>query len=190
MGKPTVGRKWRRQWPVLLLAVAALAVVAFFLVTDWLLVEEPNYSLVEPGLYLGGSVERPPRGTRAVLNVCESPETYPTAEMHYCWEPIRDAAPAPSIDWLRRQVDFITEQRRADLQVFVHCFGGTSRSAMVVTAYLMERDGISRDDALAFLRTRRPSVRPNPAFMRLLLEWQDALKKPAVEPKSANPLSP
>jgi len=171
-----MGLKQRLRWPVLALAVATVAVVGFYFLADWWLPhEEPNYSRIEDGLYLGGSVDRPPRGTRAVLNVCESEEPY-RAEVHR-WQPIRDAAPAPSMDWLRQQVDFINEQRRADLPVFVHCQGGTSRSAMVVAAYLMARDGSTRDEALTFLRARRPSIRPNPAFMGLLLEWQQALKK-------------
>ena len=81
-----------------------------------------------------------------------------------------------------RRVDVDDVQRRAGLPVFVHCQHGVSRSTMVVAAYLMARDGSSRDQALAFIRTKRPSIRPNPAFMRLLLEWQDKIKKPAAEP--------
>jgi protein-tyrosine phosphatase len=158
------------------LSLAAVAVLGVIFVSGWLTDEEPNYSLIEEGLYLGGSVDRPPRGTRAVLNVCESAEGY-QAEVQR-WQPIRDAAPAPSVDWLRQQVEFVDEQRRAGLPVFVHCQGGNSRSAMVMAAYLMARDGSTRDEALAVIRARRPSIRPNPAFMGLLLEWQAALQKP------------
>jgi hypothetical protein len=32
-----------------------------------------------------------------------------------------------------------------------------------------------RDRALAFLRARRPQIQPNPAFLRLLAEWEQAL---------------
>ena len=61
--------------------------------------------------------------------------------------------------------------------MFVHCAAGLSRGAMVTTAYLMARDGCSRDEALARVRAKRPSINPNPAFMQLLLEWQETLKK-------------
>jgi hypothetical protein len=158
--------RWRQTWPV----VAALAVVGVHLVVDRLTREPPNYSRIEDGLWLGGYVPKPPRGTGAVLNLCESEDPY-RVESHR-WEPIRDAEPVPSLDWLREQVGFIESERAAGRVVFVHCRNGVSRSGMVVAAYLMRREGWSRDRVLEFLRSRRPGVHPNPAFMQLLLEWE------------------
>jgi hypothetical protein len=48
---------------------------------------------------------------------------------------------------------------------------------MVTAAYLMFRDGLTREQALTALRTHRPQVCPNPAFMRLLLKWEDSVQK-------------
>jgi protein-tyrosine phosphatase len=48
---------------------------------------------------------------------------------------------------------------------------------MVVVAHLMARHGWSRDEALTFVQSRREIVRPNPAFMRLLKEWEQLLKE-------------
>ena len=48
---------------------------------------------------------------------------------------------------------------------------------MVVTAYLMFEHGWSRDEALKFVRSKRALIRPNPAFMERLLEWERELKK-------------
>jgi protein-tyrosine phosphatase len=79
-------------------------------------------------------------------------------------------------DGLRQQVEFVDQQRRAGLPVYVHCAAGVSRSAMVVAAYLMARDGCTRDQALAALRARRPIIGPNLAFMPLLLEWEQTVK--------------
>ncbi len=62
-------------------------------------------------------------------------------------------------------------------EVFIHCRAGVSRSGMVVAAYLMLRDGCTRDEALAVSRARRPRVGPNPAFMGLLLEWQQSIRR-------------
>jgi hypothetical protein len=135
--------------------------------------EPPNYSVMEEGLYLGGYLEQPPPATRAVLNLCEVPDPYQCE--HHTWEPIRDAAPAPDLDWLRRMVEMLDTHRKAGLVTFVHCRAGVSRSGMVVTAYLMARNRWTRDQALAFIRTKRPEVRPNPAFMDLLLEWEQEL---------------
>jgi protein phosphatase slingshot len=151
-------------------AAAALAVLG----VQYLSREPPNYSQVEDSLYLGGYVPEPPPQATAVLNLCETEDPY-QAEVHR-WEPIPDAEPAPSLDWLRRQVGFVTAQRQAGRTVFVHCRNGVSRGGLVVVGYLMARHGWSRDEALGFVRSRRPVVRPNPAFMRLLQEWEESLK--------------
>jgi hypothetical protein len=166
--------RWRHSWPVVALTLAALVVPAVHLAVDYLTREPPNYSLIEDGLWLGGFVQEPPSGSKAVLNLCETEDPY-RAESHK-WEPIHDGEPVPNLDWLRQQVAFIESERVGGKGVFVHCRNGVSRSGMVLTAYLMRRENWSRDQALQFLRSRRPGVRPNPAFMKLLLEWEQVLK--------------
>jgi hypothetical protein len=171
-----VRQHWSRSWLFLAACAATLlagvAVLFFFLAR----LEQPeeNYSLIEDGLYMGGDVGAPPPGVRAVLTLCEKEDPY-RCETHV-WEPIPDADPAPDLDWLRRRVEFIDAQRRAGASLFVHCRNGVSRSGMVVVAYEMYKNRWTRDEALAFVRSRRPAVRPNPAFMRLLAEWEEALK--------------
>jgi protein-tyrosine phosphatase len=82
----------------------------------------PNYSQIEEGLWQGGAVRAPPPGTGAVLNLSRYEDPY-QATVHL-WEPIADAEPAPSIDWLRRMVDFIAARRREGRTVYVHCRNG------------------------------------------------------------------
>jgi hypothetical protein len=154
-----------------LAALSAFLGLVYLLVDLWT-EEPPNYTLIEDGLYVGGYVERPPPRTTVVLNLCEIPDQY-ESEIHV-WESIRDGAPTPTLDWLRRQVDLIDRHRRAGRVVYVHCRNGVSRSGMVVTAYLMTKHNWPRDRALEFIRARRPIVRPNPAFMNLLNEWERA----------------
>ena len=60
---------------------------------------------------------------------------------------------------------------RQDGCVFVHCNAGVSRSAAVVIAYLMSSQQMSFDDALAHLKSHRPSVRPNDGFMTALRKY-------------------
>src|SRR5262249_17465837 len=125
-----------------------------------------NYSLIEEGLYMGGSGPEPPPGTDAVLNLCEVEDRYRSAV--HVWGPIPDREPAPDLDWLRRMVAFVATQRRGGATVFVHCQAGVSRSGMVVTAYEMSSKHWTRDEALEFVRSKRPVTRPNPAFMERL----------------------
>lgn len=164
----------RRFQPVLVLSILALAAALVYGVTQRIARESPNYSQIEDGVWMGGSVMAPPPGTQAVLNLCEIEDPY-QVEFHK-WSPIRDAAPAPSLDWLREQVEFIEAQRRAQRTVYVHCKAGISRGGMVAAAYFMKREGWSREQTLEFLRSHRPGVRPNPAFMKLLEEWERSIK--------------
>jgi hypothetical protein len=194
MEKPrrSLRRTLRRYWLVLAVVVALLAIVVFQIVATYLSLETDrptysttNYSRIEDGLFLGGFLGEPPPGACAVLNLCEVEDPY-QAEIHR-WEPIRDGGPAPSIVWLRHQVDFVDEQRRAGRPVFIHCAAGASRSAMVLAAYLMAREGWSRDQALSYIRERRRSIGPNPAFMRLLLEWEKQVRKPGPATQPSGP---
>ena len=160
----------RRNALVTLLALSIGVLAVVFWLEQTYLKGGQNYTRIEDGLWMGGHVEKPPRRVKAVLNLCEVEDPY-RRDVNL-WEPIPDASPAPDLAWLRRMVEFVDAQRRAGLTVYVHCLGGISRSGMVVVAYLMFKNKWTRDEALTFVRTKRDVVRPNPAFMELLLEWE------------------
>ena len=64
------------------------------------------------------------------------------------------------------QALFIHEGRLGGGGVYVHCAMGVSRSSTAVLAYLLAaHEGLSLDDALRFLRARRPNVNPNAGFV-------------------------
>ena len=156
-----------------ILIAVLVAVIAGWLALVWAerLYDEPeNYSLIEDGLWMGGDTDKAPPGTYAVLNLCEKDDPY-RCEVHI-WEPIRDAAPAPNLDWLKKQVDFVAQHHAAGKTVYVHCFAGRSRSGMVITAYLMQKHGWSRDEAIVNIQEKRPQLKVNAAFMELLGEWE------------------
>ena len=162
--------KIQRRRLLILLLISCVGCWLILLALQRSYAEKENYDEIEPGLIMGGYVSVPPPGTTAVLNLCEMDDSY-HCEIH-AWEPIRDAAPAPSIAWLAKQVEFVETQRTAGRTTLVHCFQGVSRSGLVVTAYLMYKNRWTRDEALAFVRAHRPEARPNSAFMDLLTEWE------------------
>jgi hypothetical protein len=168
-------KKWRRS--LFLIAVVACVAVCLLLLwrADTLQAGNRNYSLIEPGLYMGGHVQKPPPGTKAVLNLCELENSYKVE--HQDWDSTRDAEPAPDLKWLRKHVEFIDTHLKAGRTTFVHCRNGASRSGFVVVAYLMYKKNWTRDEALKFARTKRDITRPNPAFMDRLKEWEAALKE-------------
>ena len=135
--------------------------------------EYHNYSQIEPGLYVGGSILKAPPEVTAVLNLCEIPDPY-NVKVHL-WMEIPDDAPGLNIEWLKEATGFVADQRKKGRTVYVHCAFGINRSAMVSTAYLMKDRGWTRDEALKYIRAKRPQANPNPAFMDLLLEWEKDL---------------
>ncbi|MBI3411266.1 MAG: dual specificity protein phosphatase family protein [Planctomycetes bacterium] len=158
-----------------------LLLLLFAGVTAWVLLhrlersyQTDNYTLIEDGLYIGGLIEKPPPNVTAVLNLCRVEDRYQVE--HALWLPIKDASPAPSLEWLKSAVDFVDTQRQEGRTVFVHCRMGVSRSGLVVVAFLMRKNGWTHEEALAFARTKRPEIRPNEAFTELLLKWELFLK--------------
>lgn len=75
-------------------------------------------------------------------------------------------------------LDFMHSALSSGGTVFVHCQHGVSRSATIVIAYLMWRDGLSYDDALDLVRLARPTINPNIGFACALLQWGASIGAP------------
>ncbi|KAK5115803.1 hypothetical protein LTR85_009397 [Meristemomyces frigidus] len=69
--------------------------------------------------------------------------------------------------------------------VFVHCAMGKSRSATVVCAYLMWKNNVSPQEALAQVCEGRPVCGPNPGFMEQL-EIHSRMLKAGDESREAS----
>ncbi|KAL6988028.1 Phosphoric monoester hydrolase [Sarracenia purpurea var. burkii] len=81
--------------------------------------------------------------------------------------PIRDMESENLLDYLDVCLDFIEESRNKGA-VLVHCFAGVSRSASIITAYLMRTEQLSQEDALESLRQSCDFVCPNDGFLEQL----------------------
>ncbi len=57
----------------------------------------------------------------------------------------------------------------------VHCFLGISRSSAFVIAYLMKYYNMSLNEAYDFVKKLRPSINPNPGFMKILSNFEETL---------------
>ncbi|GAB2220157.1 hypothetical protein Droror1_Dr00007800 [Drosera rotundifolia] len=72
--------------------------------------------------------------------------------------------------------DFIDEAKKTGGAVLVHCHAGISRSVTIVLAYLMNRHGIPLSDAVKHVKAKRPKARPNPGFLKQLMEFEKSLQ--------------
>lgn len=86
--------------------------------------------------------------------------------------PLQDVDSQNLLDNLENCLEFI-EKGRARGGVLVHCVAGVSRSAAVVTAYLMHKEHLSAADALTSLRKASPGVCPNYGFMEQLAIFEN-----------------
>lgn len=54
--------------------------------------------------------------------------------------------------------EFMIDEKNKDKQILVHCFMGASRSASIIISYLLHEKKIRVDDALEFLKNKRPCI--------------------------------
>ncbi|KAH9057999.1 phosphatases II [Lactarius deliciosus] len=78
---------------------------------------------------------------------------------------------------LEDTVENIDSALRRGRNVLVHCQQGVSRSAAI--------RGMSFDSAVAFVRQRRPCIKPNSGFVRCLQEWERQWCPPSVRSPAA-----
>ncbi|KAK9987126.1 hypothetical protein SO802_032077 [Lithocarpus litseifolius] len=86
--------------------------------------------------------------------------------------PIRDMESEDLLDYLDVCFDFI-DRNRKEGSVLVHCFAGVSRSAAIITAYLMRTEHLSQEDALESLKQSCEFVCPNDGFIEQLKMFEE-----------------
>ena len=93
----------------------------------------------------------------------------------YMTVPVRDVASEDIQRYLTDTSEFINDALTGGGKVLVHCICGVSRSATIVAAWLMTRDGYTAEEAIQLLQSRRECVNPIPAFRKQLKNSEDYL---------------
>ncbi|KNE57111.1 hypothetical protein AMAG_02861 [Allomyces macrogynus ATCC 38327] len=107
----------------------------------------------------------------AILNMAaEVPPPAAHAMPMYKHFPCLDSADEKIELVLKDATAFIDQARAKNLNVYVHCKAGKSRSATAVMAYLIMHQGYSFDRAWAHVKEKRPAVAPNIGFFSVLRE--------------------
>lgn len=81
--------------------------------------------------------------------------------------------------------DFIEEARSQGGRVLIHCSQGVSRSAALVIAYLMWKQGRGYDEVYQQVKGLRGVVNPNIGFICQLLQWHKRRSLLSKEPQAA-----
>lgn len=88
------------------------------------------------------------------------------AGIKYKYVEIDDKPDMPIADHFEDSIKYIKEA--GGKPVLVHCSAGVSRSASIVTAYLMKEKNMSVKEALAYIKKRRSRINPNSGFINAL----------------------
>ncbi len=97
------------------------------------------------------------------------------SRVSHTWCNVRDVEDANIKEHFSAAYEQIEAAREAGHAVFVHCSRGVSRSASLVIAYLMRKEGATAADARARVEACRPIVLPNDGFVKCLAEYEKEL---------------
>lgn len=141
------------------------------------------FSRITPQLWLGGAPTYrrdydfiAANGITAVVNIraerADETAFYDERGIVYVRYRVPDTAvPDPTI--ITEGVDWIKDQIDNSRVVLVHCAKGRGRSATLVAGYLMREEGMTFDEANAFLKTKRALSRLEVRHRKQLEAWID-----------------
>ena len=160
------------DWRRVLLLFPYLAATGFLWYAQKTLTQEPVYSQIAPGLWLGRRCfahELPPGVELVVDLTAEFTEPRQVREGRpYICIPTLDAS-VPSLEAFQKLIQRIVD---FEGQIYIHCALGHGRSATVVIAVLAARGNArSLDQAEQMVKLARPSIGINAAQRHLLQQW-------------------
>lgn len=126
-----------------------------------------RFSRVTPHLHVGGQFTRRgwellyERGVTAAVNLRGEYDTRAAgyAPPQYCYLPTVDNH-APTLEHLKKGVEFIRAEIERGGQVYVHCWEGVGRGPTMAAAYLVST-GLTPSEAWARIKAARPFIRPS-----------------------------
>ena len=100
------------------------------------------------------------------------PNNFQDKGMSYHRVPILDVKGENLLTHLPDAIDFIKLARSKGSTVLIHCMWGMSRAPAVAIAYFIKEKQMTLAGSLKKIAGTRSCVRPNPSFVRQLLEWE------------------
>lgn len=163
-----------------------------------------RFSRVEPQIILGGQPARwalsrlVANGVTGVVNMRGEYDylgAVGSLKLNYLHLPTVDNTP-PSLEDLRKGVEFIQQNIANGGSVYIHCWAGLGRGPTMAAAYLVST-GMSPEAAWSKIRKVRPFVQPLPEQIKQLEQFaqqysttaplEQAVSPPPVQPLEAVP---
>ncbi|CAD8087523.1 unnamed protein product [Paramecium sonneborni] len=107
-----------------------------------------------------------------ILSICTEEKIMVGPKYKQIYLDIHDNMNSQISNVFERSFIFIENSLKFQQNILVHCAAGISRSATLVLAYLMKSFQYTLEQALRYLKQKRPYVRPNPGFLLQLLDYE------------------
>ena len=138
----------------------------------------PIVSPIIPNLYLGNQYNATdecmaPYNIKAIVNI--TTEASKNSKLVNLQIPLEDTPNSNIMQYFDITYDFIDIFISTNQSIYVHCKEGISRSATIVIAYLMRKQKITLEEALTFVKEKRPVINPNMGFIFSLKQYENTL---------------
>ena len=136
--------------------------------SHWKLLEDPSYII--DNIYLGSAYNAADycwlkdNQINIIVNVTRSISNYYPEEFTYHHFAADDLDEGSLQDYYQDFCKLVNEAD-PDQKILVHCYAGRSRSAALVLYYLIREHNYSLEDALVYLKSKRPLVNLNQKFI-------------------------
>ena len=146
-------------------------------------VKELEYNYIADGIYIGTNQccqihfdeKLKKEGITADISLEEERIDTPFGVEFYVWIPIKNHI-APTQDQLDFGVSTLEKLVSLKKKIYVHCQNGHGRAPTLVAAYLIKQ-GKSPDEAIAFIKTKRPSIHLEDVQKEALVEFSKRIHK-------------
>lgn len=122
---------------------------------------------------IGYSRELLEKGVRGDISLEAERVDNPFGVHYFLWLPVVDTYP-PSHSQFELGVQTIDFFVRNKMPVYVHCKNGHGRAPTLVIAYFINQ-GMEIEEAIEFVKERRPSIHPNERQREALVAFQEGL---------------
>ena len=112
-----------------------------------------------------------------ILCVGVSLETKFPDNFNYKHIKIEDEESQSLIQYFPEAYEFIESSITNNENILIHCYAGISRSSCFVLCYLIKKLKINYENAIKFLKEKRPQVNPNLNFVKELNKWSEFVNK-------------
>ena len=112
-------------------------------------------------------------GIRADLSLEKDRIDAPFGVDFYVWIPVEDHD-APTIEQLEFGAHVLEKWIDMGIKIYAHCKNGHGRAPTFVAAYFVKH-GMQIEEAIDFMKFKRPSIHLQNVQMDILKEWQSRL---------------